>query len=509
VPDRYDAIVVGSGPNGLACAITLAERGWSTLVLEEQDRAGGGLCTEELTLPGYRHDVFSAVHPAAVASPVFERWPLERHGLQWIHPEVAVAHPLPDGRAIALHRDLERTRSSLNAAGDGDGDRWHELASRHLARFEGMRQTMLSGFPPVAGGARLVRDFRVRGTLELTRLLLMSVRDLAGELFAGDAARAWLYGASQHGDLAPTEAGSAIMGLYLQLLGHRVGYPSPRGGAGELAAALVSYLTALGGSVRTGARADRIVVRHGRVAGVQVGGELLRTERLLCDVTPHGLIAMDDGALPDGYRRRLARYRYGTGAVKVDWALREAIPWEAPDARAAGTVHVCGPTATIEQYAVSLRGATLHPQPFVLLGQQSIADPTRTPDGGHTAWAYVRRPRQAPHDRASVDAQVELIEAQVERFAPGFRERILARHVLSPEDLARRNRNLVGGDVGAGSYALDQLVFRPVPKLSPYRTPVRGLYLASAATFPGGAVHGVCGHAAARCALRDARLPGR
>jgi phytoene dehydrogenase-like protein len=509
VPDRYDAIVVGSGPNGLACAITLAERGWSTLVLEEQDRLGGGLRTEELTLPGYRHDVFSAVHPAAVASPVFERWPLARHGLRWVHPEVAVAHPLPGGRAIALHRDLERTRRSLNAAGVGDGDRWQQLASTHLRRFEAMRRTMLSGFPPLAGGARVLGSYRVRGTVELVRLLLMSVRDLTRELFASDAAAAWLYGASQHGDVPPTEAGSAIPGLYLQLLGHRVGYPSPRGGAGELAAALVGHLTALGGSVRTGARADRIVVRHGRVAGVQVGDELLRTERLLCDVTPHGLLAMDDGALPDGYRRRLARYRYGNGAVKVDWALRDAIPWESPDARAAGTVHVCGPTAAIEEYAASLRGATLHPQPFVLLGQQSIADPTRTPEGGHTAWAYVRRPRHAPRGRTLVDEQVELIEAQVERFAPGFRERILARHVSSPEDLERRNRNLVGGDVGAGSYALDQLVFRPVPALAPYRTPVRGLYLASASTYPGGAVHGVCGHAAARCALRDARLPRR
>jgi phytoene dehydrogenase-like protein len=509
VPDRWDAIVVGSGPNGLACAITLAERGWSTLVLEEQDRFGGGLRTEELTLPGFRHDVFSAVHPAAVASPVFARWPLAQHGLQWVHPQVAVAHPLPGGSAVALHRDLELTRGSLNAARAGDGDRWHALASRLLARFEGMRRTMLSGFPPLAGTARLLAEQRVRGTLELTRMLLMSVRDLTRELFDGDEAAAWLYGASQHGDVAPTQAGSAIMGVYLQLLGHAVGYPSPRGGAGELAGALAGYLTALGGRVRTGARAEAIVVERGRVAGVRVGDEVLRTERLLCDVTPRGLLALDDGALPAGYRRRLARYRYGPGIVKVDWALRDPIPWEAPDARAAGTVHVAGPTAAIEGYAASLRGATLHPQPFVLLGQQSVADPTRAPHGGHTAWAYVRLPREAPRSAALVDAQVGLIESQVERFAPGFGERVRARHVMAPADLARRNRNLVEGDVGAGSYALDQLIFRPVPGLSPYRTPVRGLYLASAATFPGGAVHGVCGHAAARCALLDARLPGR
>jgi phytoene dehydrogenase-like protein len=507
VSARYDAIIVGSGPNGLAAAITLAERGWSVLVLEEQAHLGGGLRSEQLTLPGFIHDVFSAVHPAAAASPVLARWPLERHGLRWVQPDVAVAHPFLDGRAAVLHRDAERTRESLNAFGAADGDRWLTFVAPYLRHFEAIAGTMLSGFPPVAGLLRLLAGLKPHGALELARIGLMSTRDLAGELFASDEAAAWLCGASLHGDVPPDGAGSAIMAVYLHLLGHRVGYPSPRGGAGALATALVAHLHALGGSTRTGARAERVHVRGGRVRGVEAGGELLPTTRLLCDVTPHGLLALDDGALPERYRRQLARYRYGPGVVKVDWALHDPIPWRAHAARRAGTVHVGGGTAALASFAASLSGAAPHPEPFVLLGQQSIADATRAPAGRHTAWAYTRVPRAVAGDPAA--RQAELIEAQVERFAPGFRDLVLGRHVLSPADLAGRNRNLSGGDVGSGSCSLDQLVFRPVPGLSPYRTPIRGLYLAGASTFPGGAVHGVCGAAAARCALHDARLPGR
>ena len=372
------------------------------------------------------------------------------------------------------------------------------LALPCLQRFEALRQTLMAGFPPLRGVARVLAGFGVGGALELARTTLMSARDFARELFAGEAAAAWLYGAAMHGDVSPEEPGSAIMALYLQLLGHHVGYPSPRGGAGALAAALVKHLRGHGGVVRTAARAERVVVRGGRVCGVQAGGERYETRRLLCDVTPRGLLAMEGGALPMAYRRRLARFRHGGGVVKVDWALGAPIPWEAPAARRAGTVHLCASD-----------GGADGPDTLVLLGQQSVADPTRAPEGAHTAWAYARQPRGRALDADAVAAAVASIEAQVERFAPGFVEWILARHVLAPGDLERRNRNLVGGDVGAGSYALDQLIFRPLPKLSPYRTPIRGLYLASASTFPGGAVHGACGHAAARCALHDARIPGR
>lgn len=504
--DRYDAIVVGSGPNGLAAAITLAERGWSVLVVEEQGHLGGGLCSAGLTLPGFRHDVFSAVYPAAVASPVFARWPLDRHGLVWVHPEIAVAHPFADGRAVVLDREVERTRASLNAIAPADGDSWAAFAGPYLRHFDALASVLLGGFPPVAGTLRLLAGLRGAGTLELARSMLMPASDLADELFTSDEAAAWLLGSSLHGDVSPQSAGSAILGVYLLLLGHHVGYPSPRGGAAALAAALVGYLHALGGVTRTAARAERVVVQGGAVRGVQVGDDVLATRCLVCDVTPHGLLALAEDTLPDAYRRALMRYRYGPGVVKVDWALRDPIPWTAPAARKAGTVHVGGGSAALRSSAAALEGATLHNEPFVLLGQQSIADPTRAPAGCHTAWGYVRVPRGVELGDGG-RLQAEVIEAQVERFAPGFRDTILARHVLSPAALERRNRNIRGGDVGAGSCALDQLVFRPVPRLSPYRTPIRGLYLASAATYPGGAVHGVCGNAAARCALRDARMP--
>ncbi|HYV14657.1 MAG TPA: NAD(P)/FAD-dependent oxidoreductase [Conexibacter sp.] len=504
MPSRYDAIVVGSGPNGLAAAITLAEHGRSVLVVEEQPHPGGGLRTEELTLPGFRHDVFSAVHPAAAASPAFARWPLHRHGLTWVHPEIAMAHPLGDDRAVVLHRDLERTRASLNADRSGDGDRWAAFAAPYLRSFGALRATMLGGFPPVKGTLALVTRLGPTGTLELARIMLMSAESFARERFRGDAARAWLYGCSLHGDVAPARAGSAIPGIYLMLLGHAVGFPSPRGGAGALADALVGHARSLGVALRTDARAERIVVRRGRVVGAQVAGEIVEAPRLLCDVTPHELLAIDARDLPADYRRQLARYRYGPPVVKVDWALNGPIPWNAPAVRTAGTVHVGGGVAAIDRHAGLLAADSLPPEPFLLLGQQSLADPTRAPAGMHTAWAYTRLPRQATEQ--AIEAHVERIEAQVARFADGFRERILARHVLSPAGLEARNRNVLGGDVGAGSYALDQLLLRPIPSLSPYRTPIRGLYLASAATFPGGAVHGVCGVSAARCALHDSLL---
>lgn len=503
--ERFDAVVVGSGPNGLAAAITMAERGRSVLLLEARDRLGGALATEELTLPGFLHDTFSAVHPAAVASPVFARWPLADHGLEWVHPELPFAHPLPDGRAAVLARDLGATVAALDGLTPGDGRRWQSFVTPYLQRFDALRHTMLGAFPPVRGAGRLAVGLRLGGALEFLRLVLLSAEGLAGELFEGDAAAAWLYGASLHGDVPPQGAGSAVSGVYLMVLGHAVGWPSPRGGAGRLAGALAGHLTELGAATRTGAAVERVIVRHGRVQAVELAGDMVETDTVLCDVTPHGLLALAGEALPAEYARRMAHWRYAPGTFKVDWALAEAIPWTAPEVRRAGTVHVGGIREEIAAASVELARGRSAARPFVILGQQSIADPTRTPDGRHTAWGYTHVPAGIDW-AAERDRWVERVEAQVERFAPGFRNLILDRHVLTPVDLERRNRNLVRGDLGAGSYALDQLVFRPVPTLSPYRTPVRGVYLASAATFPGGAVHGVCGHGAARRALADERL---
>ena len=375
-----------------------------------------------------------------------------------------------------------------------------------LEGFEAIRATMLGGFPPAAGALALVRDLGALGAARFAALLPMPAERLARRLFAGGGSRAWLYGSAGHGDVPMTGAGSAIAGVYLNLLGHAVGWPSPAGGAERLTDALVGYLRERGGEIRTGAAVESIEAARGRVAGVRLaGGERIATALIVADVMPHALAHLAGEALPPAYRSLLRRYRYGQATVKVDWALDGPIPWEAAEARAAGTVHVAGGEEELAR-AIADSNTRLPARPFLLVGQQSLADPSRAPAGKHTAWAYTHGPRTGVDWSAELAPLVERIEAQVERFAPGFRDRILARHVLSPGELERRDRNLVGGDVGGGSYRLRQVVFRPVPRLSPYRTPLPGLYLGSAAAFPGGAVHGVPGDAAARAALADATV---
>ncbi len=502
----YDALVVGSGPNGLTAAITLARAGRRVLVLEAAPRAGGALATEELTLPGFHHDTFSAVHPAGSASPVFAAMDLERHGLRWIHPPACLAHPLPDGSAVALYRDLERTAASLEASHRGDGERWRSFAEPFVDSFDALRDTMLGGFPPVRAPLRLTAGLGPRGMLGFVGLLGMAATSLGERLFAGEGSRAWLYGSALHSDVPPSGRGSAIAAAYLTLLGHGAGWPSPEGGAGRLADALLAYLGELGGEVRTGAQVVRVVLEHRRVVGVELsGGERISAPLAIADTMPGALADLAGDAFPARYARALRRYRYGPATLKVDWALDGPIPWTALQAREAGTVHLGGLATELLRCTEAMRTG-LPERPFMLLGQQSLADPTRAPAGKHTAWGYTHGP-QTVDWAAESERHVERMEAQVERFAPGFRERILARHVLTPAELQARNANLVGGDVGGGSYTLDQVLFRPVRSLAPYRTPVRGLYIGSAATFPGGAVHGVPGHAAARLALARERIP--
>jgi phytoene dehydrogenase-like protein len=504
--DRYDAVVVGSGPNGLSAAVTLAKDGRSVLVVEAAPALGGATATAQLTLPGFHHDVFSAVHPAAVASPVFAKLPLERHGLRWIHPAHAMVHPLPGGRAAVLSQDLDRTVRSLEHLHSGDGRRWQELVAPYLRHFEAVRSTMLAGFPPVGGPARLLPALRLGGSLEFVRLLLMSAESLAGEVLHGDGA-AWLFGSSLHGDAPLDSAGSAISGMYLNLLGHAVGWPSPEGGAGRIPAALAGHLHELGGQTRTNAAAVRVDTRHRRVVGLALAtGEMIQTPTVVATTTPHGLVRLAGEALGDAYMRRALRFRYGPQTIKLDWALDGPIPWENEDARGAGTVHVGGAPDDIRGALRVVARGRLPTHPFLLAGQQSIADPTRAPADKHTAWAYSHTPAGVDW-RAERERFADTMERQIEQFAPGFRGLIVARHILAPQDLESRNADLVGGDVGHGSYAMDQLIFRPVPTLRPYSTPVRGLFIGSASVFPGGAVHGVPGHAAAKAALREARLP--
>lgn len=498
------AVVVGAGQNGLSAAITLAERGWSVTICESEDRIGGAVQTAELTLPGFLHDAYSAVYPAAVASPVFERWPLQRHGLKWIHPPVAMAHPLDDGRAVVLARSLDETAAALDEITPGDGTRWANFARPYVDGFGTLRRVMLGGFPPVGGGLRLVGRFKLAGTLEFARVLLMPASGLVGELFDGDAGAAWFYGSALHGDVGPHGSGSAIAGTYLKVMGHAVGWPSPEGGASRLMDALAGHFATLGGRVRTGARVDRVLVERGRTVGVALsGGDHLPADAVICDLTPGGVARIAGHALPSETLRRYRNYRHGPGTIKVDWALDGPVPWTAAEARRAGTVHVGGGPDEIARAVAEIELGEWPELPFMLTGSQTVADATRAPEGKHTAWAYTHVPGLGTPDQ--VDEQVGRMEAQMERFAPGFSSVVLARNVASPADIESADPNLKAGDVGAGSYALDQTVFRPVPTLSPYRTPLRGLYIGSAATFPGGAVHGVGGHAAAKAANNDLR----
>jgi phytoene dehydrogenase-like protein len=495
------SIVIGAGPNGLAAAIRLAEAGRAVTVLEAAERPGGAVRTEELTLPGFHHDTFSSVYPAAAASPVFASMPLARHGLRWVHPDACYAHPLPGGRAVALYRDLERTVVSLDTSGRGDGGRWRAFIAPLIDGFEAIRSTMLAGFHPLAGAGRLITGLGPLAAARFGLLVPASAEALGARLFTGSGSRAWLYGSAGHGDVLPSGAGSAIAAIYLNLMGHVVGWPSPEGGAQRLTDALVGYLRELGGELRTGAPVERIEAAAGRVTGVRTaGGEHLDASVVIADVMPHALLALTGDAVPGAYAALLSRYRYGPATVKVDWALDGPIPWQAVEARGAGTVHVSGDETEILGTIAATRNG-LPERPFMLLGQQSLADPSRAPQGKHTAWAYTRAPQHGVDWSRELERHVERMEAQVERYAPGFRDRILARHVMGPAELEQRNRNLVGGDVGGGSYRLRQVIFRPLPGLSPYRTPLAGLYLGSAATFPGGAVHGVPGDAAARAAL--------
>jgi len=368
--------------------------------------------------------------------------------------------------------------------------------------------------------AHLIREGESRGVVaelvlsevmhraQEVRLLLMSAEALAGEVLRGESS-AWLYGSSIHGDAPLNGAGSAIAGVWLNILGHAVGWPSPEGGAGAITAALTSRLRELGGETRTSAPAARVLASRGRVTGVELaGGERIAARIVIATTTPHGLIKLAGDALGDSYTRRAVRFRYGPETVKLDWALDAPVPWANEDARRAGTIHVGGSAGELRAALHEVVSGRLPEAPFVLSGSQSVADPTRAPAGKHTMWAYTHTPPGVEWTRERTRERfADTIERQIERFAPGFRERVLARHVMTPRDLESRNPSLPGGDVGHGSYAMDQLIFRPVPSLNPYATPVRGLFIGGASTFPGGAVHGVNGHAAARAALRQARIP--
>ncbi len=466
------AYVVGSGPNGLTAAIVLARAGLATTLLEAQPGIGGGTRSAELTLPGFLHDVCSAVHPLALSSPVFATFPLAQHGLEWIQPPAALAHPLAGGRAALLYASVEETAAGLGRDGDryrravgSLGAHWHELVPQILGPLRWPKHPWLMArfgvlAPwPAAGMARTL--FR---TAE------------AQALFAGMAAHSFL----------PLESPvSAAFGWVLALAAHGVGWPIARGGSQRIADALASYFQSLGGHIETNAPVTSLDSFE--------PGSLI-----LCDVTPRQLLAIAADRLPMAYRQTLAAYRYGPGVFKLDWALDGPIPWTNAACALAGTVHIGG---TLDKISAAERApwdGRESERPFVLLSQPSLFDPTRAPAGKHIAWAYCHVPNGSTVD------MTDRIEAQIERFAPGFGARIIGRSAMNTIALESRNANLVGGDINGGAQDFRQLFVRPGRGL--YRTPAAGLYLCSSSTPPGGGVHGMCGYHAATLALRDAGL---
>src|ERR671916_3257197 len=467
----YDAVVVGAGPNGLAAAIELARNGCSVAVLEANDRVGGGARSGELTIPGFVHDLGSAIHPLGFASPFFRDLPLMEHGLEWVHPAAPLAHPFDDGTATVLEYSVEETAGALGVDADAYRRLMRDVAEdvdRIAASFLGRPRVPRHPLALLSTGLRAVG----------------SARGLAEKLFTGEKARGLFAGNAAHSFLPLERRPTAMFGFVNGVLGHARGYgwPFPKGGSQKIADALASYLLSLGGEISTSVRVTNV-------------DEVPRTRAVLFDVAPRQLLDIAGKHFTDGYRRALERYRYGPGVFKADFALDGPIPWKAEECLRAGTVHLGG---TLEEIAAGeaavWRGE--HPErPFILLAQQSLFDDTRTPKGKHTAWAYCHVPN------GSTFNMTERIEDQIERFAPGFKERILAKSKMSTADLQRINANYVGGDINGGVMDLRQLFTRPALRLTPYSTPAKGLYICSSSTPPGGGVHGMCGHFAARAAL--------
>jgi phytoene dehydrogenase-like protein len=518
-----DAVVIGAGPNGLVAANQLADAGWEVVVLEAQPEPGGAVRSAELTLPGFVHDRFSAFYPLGAGSPHIRRLGLERYGLRWRRAPVVVADPTPEGSVALLSTELEETCASLDALAPGDGAAWRELSAWWGRVGPPVLGALLDPFPPVRRGARLLATLGgPHGALELARFGVLPVRRLAQERFRGDAAARLLAGTALHTDVSPEAPGSALYGMVLIGLGERLGWPVPEGGAGRLTDSLVARLEAAGGRVVCGERVDRVVVRGGRAVAVRCadGREVDARRAVLADVGAPQLYLslLEPEAVPGRVLRAIERFEYDAGTVKVDWALDGPIPWLAPETARAATVHVTGGLDCLTLHSAELARGCIPAEPFLIAGQYAGVDPTRQPPGKETAWAYTHVPQQVRQDAGGdglsgrwdgteLERMADRMQAVLETVAPGFRERVLARHIVGPRELEAADANLVGGALNGGTAQLhQQLMFRPVPGLGRAETPVRGLYLASASAHPGGGVHGACGTNAARAALAHARF---
>jgi phytoene dehydrogenase-like protein len=468
---RIRAAVIGSGPNGLAAAIVLAQAGIHVDLHEAQPTIGGGSRTMELTLPGFHHDFGSAVHPMAIGSPFFTTLPLDRYGLHWIHSPAALAHPLDDGTAAVLHQDLATTATTLGS----DGPAWRSFLEPFATRWSALADDILGPAIHIPRHPLLLARFGANAVLPATTV--------ARTHFTTDAARALFAGLAAHSFLPLDTPLSAAFGMVLGIAAHAVGWPIPRGGAQSITDALAAHLADLGGHVHTNSPIHNV-------------SELPHADLILADISPRQLLNLTSpDVLTPAYRRQLTAYRYGPGIFKVDYALSAPIPWTAPDCALAATVHLGGTLDEIAASESAMSSGRTAARPFVLLSQPTLFDTTRAPEGKHIAWAYCHVPNGCTED------MLPRIEAQIERFAPGFAATVLARHASTPADLHALNWNLIGGDIGGGAITPRQFVFRPTP--GEYRTSAPHIYLCSSSTPPGGGVHGMCGFHAAHTALRD------
>jgi phytoene dehydrogenase-like protein len=501
-----DAVVIGAGPNGLVAATALADAGWDVVLVEAQDEVGGAVRSAEVIAPGYVTDLFSAFYPLAAASPVIRDLDLGSHGLVWRRSPDVLAHAFPDGRAAVLRDRPEDTAAGLDECAAGDGAAWLRMVEGWSRIRDPLLDALFTPLPAAGPASRILRRAKVSGALDLIRLALLPVRRLGQEEFRSEEARVLLTGNAMHSDVPPNGAGSALFGWLLAMLGQDVGFPVPEGGAGSLARALRRRGEAVGVRVECGVAATGIEVRRGRARAVRLGdGRVLRARRaVLADVPAPALygrlVPVED--LPARLRHDVARFHWDDATLKVNWALDRPVPWTAPGARGAGTVHLGVDDDGLVDVAADLAVGRVPRHPFVLFGQMSTADPTRSPEGTETAWAYTHLPRRQATDPAAVDALTERVQEAVEQVAPGFGATVVGRHVQTPLDLEASNASLSVGALNAGTAALhQQLVLRPTRGLGRPETPIPGLYLAGASAHPGGGVHGACGWNAAVAAL--------